>query len=247
MESAERSPDRLSGLRRSSETQASPSFIRLSPSQSSVKRANQAARIQLTDDLLEDVENAVPDVPSVCHPSPSLGALMCANGPARIPPSALPLPFAPETPALVPGAEPQPTNGFTLSLIGSHSIHLAQLLTPMVLGSSSFHGSSVSGTPGASHPAPSGLSSAAASSSTFVPSSLPNSSVVQLTKCFACRAVKVCDRCANRGWILVFYILLGRASNAPPVARICECECAESPMVSPPSWQSTPHRPKLFL
>ena len=229
MESAERSPDRLSGLRRSSETQASPSFIRLSPSQSSVKRANQAARIQLTDDLLEDVENAVPDVPSVCHPSPSLGALMCANGPARIPPSALPLPFAPETPALVPGAEPQPTNGFTLSLIGSHSIHLAQLLTPMVLGSSSFHGSSVSGTPGASHPAPSGLSSAAASSSTFVPSSLPNSSVEQLTKYFACRAARPCDYCATRAWIIVFYILLGRAPNASPDAKICECECVESP------------------
>ena len=148
MESAARSPDRLSGLRRSSETQASPSFIRLSPSQSSVKRANQAARIQLTDDLLEDVENAVPDAPSVCHPSPSFGALVCANGPARIPPSALPLPFALETPALVPGAEPQPTNGFALSLIGSRAMSLTQLLTPMVLDSSSPHGSSVSGTPG---------------------------------------------------------------------------------------------------
>ena len=134
-------PLRLSGNRRSSSTQASPSVIRASPSQSSVKRANQAACVQLTDDLLDAVVGAALDNPwpgqRECHSSEPFGTLTCANAPTPIPNSALPLGStsnATETPALVPGVDLRPTNTFALPLVGSHAIHLAHLLTPMVLG-----------------------------------------------------------------------------------------------------------------
>ena len=186
------SPLRLSGNRRSSSTQASPSVIRASPSQSSVKRANQAACVQLTDDLLDAVVDAALDNPwpgqRECHLSEPFGTLTCANAPTPIPNSALPLGStanATETPVLVPGVDLRPTNAFALPLVGSHAMHLAHLLTPMVLGGigrlASPHGSSVSGT--LNHA--SELSAVSHVHEVF--SSSSHTSSQPLSTCFACR------------------------------------------------------------
>ena len=223
------SPLRLSGNRRSSSTQASPSAIRASPSQSAVKRANQAAFVQLTDDLLDAVGGAAVDNPwpgqSEYNSPEPFGTMTCANAPMPIPNSALPLGStanAVETPALVPGVDLRPTNAFALPLVGSHAMHLAHLLSPMVLGGmgrlASPHGSSVSGT--LSH-APE-LSAVSHVHEVF--SSSPHTSSQPLSTCFACRQLKLpklLEHIATRAWHLVLYILLGRMVNVPPGSRIC--------------------------